>query len=128
MSLKERIARWLAPDAFRTVQRYHYLRDQLSEAQMWLGYEFPDVDAAIMWAKVSEVNHFQALSDPSVEAVPGKPWIWAIWDFRDHLRAMRSTPPGRTASSDGAARVRERSASTEQNPSTTKAHKPDGEP
>lgn len=87
MSIRETLARWLAPDAFRTVERYHYLRSQLSDAQMWLGYEFPDVDAAIMWAKVSEVNHFRAVAAPSVAAVPGKPWIWTISDFREHLRA-----------------------------------------
>lgn len=97
MTFREALARWLAPEAFRTVERYRYLRSQLSDAQMWLGYEFPDVDAAIMWAKVSEVNHYRGLSDPSVEAVPGKPWIWSISDFREHLREERRAMTSPTA-------------------------------
>jgi hypothetical protein len=87
MTIRTTLARWLAPEAFRTVERYHYLRATLSEAERWLGYDFPEVDATIMWAKVSEVNHFRALDAPSVAAVPGKPWIWSISDFREHLRA-----------------------------------------
>ena len=97
MSIREIIARWLAPDAFRTVERYHYLRSQLSDAERWLGYEWPEVDAAIMWAKASEVNHFRGLDDPKVETIPGKPWIWSISDFREHLREQRRADPLRVA-------------------------------
>lgn len=97
MSLRETVARWLVPDAFRTVERYHYLRRQLEEAAMWLGYEFPEVDASIRWAKVSEVNHFRGIDEPSVAAVPGRPWIWSISDFREHLRDAKKALPARHA-------------------------------
>jgi len=93
MSLKTLIARWLDPDAYRTVERYHYLRARLSEAQQWLGYDFPEVDATIMWAKVSEVNHFRRLDQDAVETVPGKPWIWTVYDFREHLRSAHRAKP-----------------------------------
>lgn len=86
------IARWLAPDIFNRSDRYGYLRNALSEAQRWLGYDFPEVDATIHWAKASEVNHFRKLDAPSVPTVPGKPWIWSISDFREHLRGTAISP------------------------------------
>lgn len=89
MSIKNAIACWLAPEVFERSERYYYLRDTLSDAQMWLAYEWPEVDTVIFWAKVSEVNHFRKLGVPSVAAVPGKPWIHTISDFRDHLRKAR---------------------------------------
>lgn len=89
MSIRTTIARWLAPEAFRTAERYWFLRLMLADAQSWLGYDFPEVDEAIFWAKVTEVNHFRGLDEPCREAVPGKPWIHSISDFREHLRAKR---------------------------------------
>lgn len=91
MSIREILARWLAPDAFRTVERYHYLRRQLAQAAHWCGYEFPEIEAAVFWAMVSEVNHFRPLGTEAVAAVPSKPWIWSISDFREHLRTSRLT-------------------------------------
>lgn len=96
MGLREIIARWLAPEAFRTVERYHYQRACQSEAYRWLG-EFPDVCATIEWLRVSEQNHFRKLGEDAFAAVPGKPWIWQISDFREHLRAIaKATSPSDT--------------------------------
>lgn len=94
MSLRRAISKWLAPEVYRVEERYWFLRQQLSEAQTWLGYDFPEIDEAIFWAKASEVNHFRALGAETVAAVPGKPWIWTISDFREHLRSKRPLPAG----------------------------------
>lgn len=89
MSLKTIISRWLDPEAHEKAERYWRLRSYLDDAQRWLGYEWPEVDQAIFWAKVSEVNHFRKLGAPVVEAVPGLPGIHGIDQFRQHLREAR---------------------------------------
>ena len=86
MSIRYWIAKKLAPDIAKDAKKYHYLRTKLDEARTWLGYDFPEVDAAIFWALVSEVNHFRSIENDAISPVPSKPWIYNINDFREHLR------------------------------------------
>lgn len=92
MSVRERIAAWLAPEMAKDARRHWFLRQRLTEAAEWLGAEYPAIDATIHWAKVSTVVHFASLDDNLPEHVPGKPWIHQIHDFREHLR--RTYPGG----------------------------------
>ncbi|MEH3121149.1 MAG: hypothetical protein PGN16_04080 [Sphingomonas phyllosphaerae] len=87
MSLRKAIAARLDPETAKAARKHWFLRNRLTEAAEWLGYDFPVVDAVIHWAKVSEVVHFASLDDKLPEHVPGKPWVHAIHDFREHLRA-----------------------------------------
>lgn len=86
MGIRKAIAAWLDPETAREARKHWFLRQKLSEASDWLGVDFPVVDEVIHWAKVSEVVHFSQLGDKLPEHVPGKPWIHAIHDFRQHLR------------------------------------------
>jgi hypothetical protein len=85
-SCRHRIAIALHPELARDAERHWYLRLKLSELQDWLGYDFPDIDAAIHWAKVCERNHYRPLGADAVSPVPDKPWIYGISEFREHMR------------------------------------------
>lgn len=86
MTLRKWLASKIDPEMARDARAHWYLRMKMDEAATWLGYDFPMIDAAIFWAKVSTVNHFRLSEAEYVHAVPEKPWIHQISDFREHLR------------------------------------------
>ncbi|HYI40031.1 MAG TPA: hypothetical protein VE053_06905 [Allosphingosinicella sp.] len=88
MTVRERLARWLAPNIAQDADAYGFLRNQLSDAQRWLSGDFPVVDAVIHWAGVRTRNHFRGLSDQAFAPVPGMPWINDMHEFRTHLRTF----------------------------------------
>lgn len=92
MTFREWLAGKLAPEMAREARAHQHLRMKLSEATTWLGYDFPVVDEAIFWAKVSSANYFRMSEDEYVHAVPEKPWIHQIGDFREHLRKKYPPP------------------------------------
>ena len=91
MSLRKWLASKLDPETARDARAHWHLRMKLDEAATWLGYDFPMIDEAIFWAKVANVNHFRQSEAEYVHAVPEKPWIHTIGDFREHLRKKHMT-------------------------------------
>lgn len=84
MTIRERLARWLAPDMARDAEKYFYLWNQVDDAHKWLSYEFKEAGDVLLWIKMTEQDHWRALGTPA-----RNPWPSRIDYFRERMRAIR---------------------------------------
>lgn len=84
MSLREKIARLIAPNLGRQADRFHYLWHQTDDCHRWLS-EFSDVATAMQWLKERDRDHWRRLEEPATGNLPSN-----IGDFREYLRARQN--------------------------------------
>jgi hypothetical protein len=77
-----RIARLLAPEAFRDADRYEHLRREIETAQQWLSHDFPEIGALTNYLLIGDHNHWRSLDELPVQSK----WSPDIGRFREQLR------------------------------------------
>lgn len=88
--IREWLARKLAPEAFEDAERYAYLQRRLDDLQQWCGFDSPEIDRAVLWARKSLRVHFMPLAEFHEHCAAKRFDITHVGDisqFREELRA-----------------------------------------
>lgn len=85
MTIRERIAAWLAPEMKHYADRHYEMTSAMRLEKWWFGKEFPDVRDAYERLLANDYNGSRCLNDTAMPLdVP-----WQIDKFREELRRRR---------------------------------------